>query len=95
MFGDASADDTLIYRTAQLLNHIDGITRKDELQVLLKNLPINDVSYIRGLINEPPFGVDTNVEIVCPSCLQDFSIDLPLEANFFFPRRQKKAKTQA
>lgn len=95
MFGDSSADDTLIYRTAQLVHDIDGITNKEELQVLLKNLPINDVAYIRNLINEPPFGVDTNVEIVCPSCLQDFQMELPLEANFFFPRRQKKAKTQA
>ena len=92
-FGDNGVDDTLIYRTAQLLNDIDGITSKAELQILLKNLPINDVSYIRNLVNEPPFGVDTNVEIVCPSCLAEFSIELPLEANFFFPKR-KKAKTQ-
>ena len=93
-FGDSSADDTLIYRTAMLLDNIDGLTNKNELQILLKNLPISDGSHIRNCINEPPFGVDTNVEIVCPSCLQDFEVDLPLEANFFFPRR-KKAKTQA
>lgn len=93
-FGDASADDTLLYRTAMLLNNIDGITSKSELQILLKNLPINDVAYIRNCMNEPPFGVDTNIEIVCPSCLQDFSLELPLEANFFFPRR-KKGKTPA
>jgi len=93
-FGDASADDTLIYRTSMLLDDIDGLTNKGELQILLKNLPISDVSYARNCINEPPFGVDTNVEIVCPSCLQDFEVDLPLEANFFFPRR-KKNKTQA
>jgi hypothetical protein len=93
-FGDSGVDDTLTYRTAQLLTDIDGITDKSELQILLKNLPINDVSHIRNLLNEPPFGVDTNVEIVCPSCLAEFSLDLPLEANFFFPRR-KRAKTQA
>lgn len=93
-FGDNGIDDTLTYRTAQLLNDIDGITNKNELQILLKNLPINDVSYIRNLINEPPFGVDTDVNIVCPSCLAEFNIDLPLEANFFFPRR-KKTKNQA
>lgn len=93
-FGDASADDTLTYRTAMLLGGIDGLTNKAELQILLKNLPISDVSYIRNCINEPPFGVDTNVEIVCPGCLQEFEVDLPLEANFFFPRR-KKTKTQA
>lgn len=94
MFGDNAADDTLIYRTSVLLEEIDGINTQSELQVLLKNLPISDVAYIRNCINEPPFGVDTNIEIVCPSCLQEFEVDLPLEANFFFPRR-KKTKTQA
>lgn len=93
-FGDASADDTLLYRTALLLGDIDGISNKTELQILLKNLPINDVSYIRNCINEPPFGVDTDIDIICPSCLEEFTLDLPLESNFFFPRR-KKAKTQA
>ena len=92
-FADAT-DDTLIFRTSYLLNHIDGLTNKNELQILLKNLPVGDVSYIRNCINDPPFGVDTNVEIICPSCLQDFTVDLPLEAGFFFPRR-KKTKTQA
>lgn len=93
-FGDSSPDDTLTYRTAMLLNEIDGIKTKSDLQVLLKNLPINDVSHIRNCINEPPFGVDTSIEIVCPSCLHDFEVDLPLEASFFFPRR-KKVSTQA
>ena len=93
-FGDSGTDDTLLYRTSTLLQEIDGISSKSELQILLKNLPINDLSHLRNCINDPPFGVDTNVEIVCPNCLQDFEIDLPLEANFFFPRR-KKAKTEA
>lgn len=93
-YGDSAVDDTLIYRTATLLDNIDGITSKNELLILLKNLPISDVSYIRNCISEPPFGVDTNVEIVCPNCMQDFEVDLPMEANFFFPRR-KKGKTQA
>lgn len=93
-FGDASADDTLIYRTALLLDDIEGLSDKRELQVLIKNLPISDVSYLRNCVNEPPFGVDTKVEMVCPSCLQEFDSDLPLEANFFFPRRRRE-QTQA
>jgi len=88
-FGDSAADDTLTYRTAELLEEIDGISNKNELQILLKSLPISDVSYVRNCINEPPFGVDTNISINCPSCFAEFSIDLPLEANFFFPRRKK------
>ncbi len=93
MFGD-QADDTLVYRTAMLLDDIEGLTDKKELQKLIAALPINDVAYIRNIVSEPPFGVDTNVEITCANCLQDFEVDLPLEANFFFPRAKKGKRTR-
>jgi hypothetical protein len=89
------ADDTLLYRTAQLVESIEGLTDKHELIQLLKRLPINDVAHLRNTVNNPPFGVDTNVEINCPSCLADFTVDLPLEANFFFPRRKTTNQTPA
>ena len=94
-FGDSATDDTLTYRTAQLVEEIAGVTDKSEIQILIKNLTLTDVSYLRSTINEPPFGVDTNVEINCPSCTAEFNIDLPLEANFFFPRKKKEKNTQA
>lgn len=84
------ADDTLLYRTAMLLEDIEGLSDKTELQLLLKRLPINDVAYLRNTVNNQPFGVDTNVNISCPSCFADFSVDLPLEANFFFPRARRE-----
>jgi hypothetical protein len=93
-FGDAAVDDSLTYRTSLLLEEVQGITDKRDLQTLVRNLPISDVSYIRNLINDPPFGVDTKVDSICPSCLQEFELDLPLESNFFFPR-QRREKTQA
>lgn len=93
--GDAASDDTLIFRTAQLIEDIQGIVDKNELQILIKNLPIQDVSYLRNLVTEPPFGIDTKVTILSPMTSDDFQIELPLEANFFFPRGKKKEKTQA
>jgi len=84
------ADDTLLYRTAIMIEEIEGLNNKEELQALLKKLPISDVAYLRTTVNEPPFGVDTKVEIPCPGCLEDFEIELPLESNFFFPRGRKK-----
>jgi hypothetical protein len=87
-WGDQGEDDTLLYRTALLLEEIEGVTMKKELAVLLKKLPIQDVAYLRNEINTPPFGVDTQLPIMCPSCNEDFKIDLPLEANFFFPRKK-------
>lgn len=88
------ADDTLIFRAALLVDHIEGLTDKMELQFLIKKLPIADVAYLRSLINEPPFGVDTQVTVNSPYTMQEFKVDLPLEANFFFPRlRKEKEKT--
>jgi hypothetical protein len=92
---NGQADDTLSYRTALMIEDIEGLTEKSDIQKLLRKLPINDLAYLRTVVNEPPFGLETNVEIPCQSCMQDFEIDLPLEANFFFPRARKKTQTQA
>lgn len=88
-FGD-STDDTLIYRTAMLLERVEGITDKRELQTLIRNLPISDVNHLRNCTNEPPFGVDTKVSIACPMCLAEFEVELPLESNFFFPKKKRE-----
>lgn len=93
-WGDQGEDDTLLYRTALLLDEIEGVTLKKELALLLKKLPIQDVAHLRNEINTPPFGVNTELSILCPSCTEEFKIDLPLETNFFFPRKKVK-ETQA
>jgi hypothetical protein len=94
-FGDTGTDDSLTYRTASLLEDIEGLKGTAELLTLVKNLPISDVTHLRNTINEPPFGVDTMVSITCASCLHEFEVDLPLESNFFFPKARKTEKTQA
>lgn len=93
-WGDQSEDDTLLYRTALLLEELEGVKMLKEIQFLLKKLPIADVAHLRNEINQPPFGVKTEVPMLCPSCTEEFKIDLPLETSFFFPRK-KETKTQA
>lgn len=93
-WGDQGEDDTLLYRTALLLDEIEGVSMKKELTVILKRLPIQDVAHLRNEINVPPFGVDTEIKMLCPNCTEEFKIDLPMETNFFFPKK-KEEKTQA
>ena len=93
---DADApDETLHFRTALLVNEIEGLTDKSELKVLIEKLPIGDVNYLRNTINNPPFGVDTKTPLECTYCQADFNTDLPLEASFFFTKDQKKNQTRA
>jgi len=93
-WGDQSEDDTLLYRTALLLEETEGVKMLREIQYLLKKLPIADVAHLRNEINQPPFGVNTEIPMLCPSCTEEFRIDLPLETSFFFPRK-KETRTQA
>ena len=88
-------DDTLLYRTALMIQEIEGITEKTDIQKLLKVMPTGDLTYLRNVVNEPPFGVDTKVEITCSLCVQDFGMDLPLDASFFFPRLKKRGQVPA
>jgi hypothetical protein len=92
--GDTASDDSLLFRTAQLVESIETVVNKNEIMALLRNLPIQDLSYIRNLVTDPPFGVETKVSIISPVSSEEFEIELPLEANFFFPRNRKKDKTQ-
>jgi hypothetical protein len=91
-YGDSAPDDTLLFRCTQLVDSIAGITNKTEIQTILRNLPIQDLSYLRNMVNEPPFGVNTKVTLLSPLTSEEFEVELPLEAAFFFPRRKKKEK---
>lgn len=93
-YGDQNSDDTVMFRSALLLERIGQVTNKHDLMHILKKLPVADVNYIRNKINDPPFGVDTEVGLVCPSCAEEFEIELPFESDFFFPRK-KEDQTQA
>jgi len=89
-FGDRTTDDTLLFRMASLIEYIEDVTSRKDIQMVLEKLPVSDVNYIRNVVNEPPFGVDTKIPQVCVSCMSEFDIDLPLESNFFFPRRVRE-----
>lgn len=89
-YGDAATDDSLLFRMSLMLSEIESVKDKTELMFLLKKLPIQDVSYLRSMALDPPFGVDTKCQITCASCYHDFEVDLPLEAGFFFPRHKRK-----
>ncbi len=90
---DDESDDTWNYRASLLINDIEGMAEKDALQVLIRRLPIQDVSYIRTLLNDQSFGVDTKVEIACPSCSEGFKVEMPMDTNFFFPKAKRVKHT--
>lgn len=92
-FGSEVTDDTLLYRSSLLITNMEGISQSDEIKIVLKKLIIGDVNYLRNLLTNKPFGVNTNVDVFCPSCGEEFDMELPIESNFFFPRTKGTEKT--
>lgn len=90
-----TVDDTFTWRTALLLEEIEGLNEHGPLMTLIENLPISDVAHLRYVLGEVPFGVDTKIGQWCPACQRDFEIELPIESNFFFPQPKKVNRTRA
>jgi hypothetical protein len=43
----------------------------------------------RDFVDECDCGIDTTLTLTCPECNGEFEEELPLDANFFFPRKAK------
>jgi DNA-directed RNA polymerase subunit RPC12/RpoP len=89
---DGGHDDTWTYRASLLINNIEGLDDQVAIQALISRLPIQDVAYIRNLLVDPPFGVDTKVSIICANCSEEFQVEMPMDTNFFFPKPRKAKK---
>lgn len=95
-FGDQSHDDTFAFRASLLVSSIEDprsavrVTDQQHIKVLLNKLPMADVTVIQNSINDPGFGLETKCQMSCPSCTEDFEIELPMESSFFYPQRKKK-----
>lgn len=93
---DGGRDDTWSFRASLLIEEIEGLNDQEAIQTLISRLPIQDVAYLRTLMIDQPFGVETKVTIVCPSCTEPFQVEMPMDTNFFFPKaKTKKERIQA
>lgn len=58
---------------------------------MVKSLGMGDRNYLRAQFQEVEGGVDTELELECPSCGHEWEKDLDLSAaNFFFPGGRQK-----
>jgi hypothetical protein len=87
-----ATDDSFLFKAAILIEEIGNehakVTNRHAIQSLLERLPVSDINYIRNTLNEPPFGVDTKIIVPCSACGTEFPVELPYEANFFFPKER-------
>jgi len=91
-------DDSFMFKASILINEIGNenakVTNQHAIQSLLERLPVADLNYIRNTLNDPPFGVDTEIIVPCQACGAEFKVDLPYETNFFFPKERTEIELQ-
>ncbi len=88
--GPNTIDDTFLFRSSLSIEWIGTstttISEKHGIRALLGQLPAKDVNHIRNVLANPPFGTDTSLGMLCASCYGEFNMELPYDANFFFPQ---------
>lgn len=67
---------------------IEGEQMVDES--FFENLGADDIMEYRDFVDECDCGIDTTMELDCPNCSAEFEMELPIDENFFFPKRKKK-----
>lgn len=80
-------DDLLSKGILMRLELLDGAP--PELQAV-KNMKWRDRMALREAWNKVEGGVDTEIDMVCPSCGQEFKKDIELSPSFFFPSATSK-----
>jgi hypothetical protein len=87
--GNQMLDDTIVKRNIMLTNRIEHFKDRTEIEQIINNLSVLDSNFLRDKISDPPFGVDTSVNITCPLCYHEWEMEVPIDVNFFFPKTKK------
>ena len=88
-FSSMALDNGVIRKTVLLVNRIESISNKTEIEKIINELGVKDSGHLRNKINDPEFGVNTEIFMTCPSCYNEWTLDLPIDAGFFFPKTKK------
>jgi len=77
------SEDTLSLALLMRVTKVDG---KNPSLKLVKDMSSKDRAYLRDHFDKVEGGVDTSIELDCPSCYAEFKEDLDVgQAGFFFP----------
>ena len=68
-----------------------GVRDSSKIKTFVDKLHARDSATIREWLKDNTPGIDSAIEVVCPSCDEDFSIDLPITDSFFRPAKRRRA----
>lgn len=81
---DSALDDNL----EKIIVNIMGVEDRLKIRNFVQKLHAQDTATIREWLRENTPGIDNTVEIVCPDCANDFTVELPITEGFFRPSKR-------
>lgn len=85
-------DGMLLTALALRIVEIEGVADK-ERRVFLEEMEMADATALLDKFEEVDGGVETTLEVECPSCFGVQEVELPFERGFFLPRAKEKPHT--
>lgn len=78
---DSSLDDNM----EKIIVNIMGIDDRLKIRSFVQKLHAQDTATIREWLRENTPGIDNTVDIICPDCSNEFTVELPITEGFFRP----------
>jgi hypothetical protein len=69
----------------QMITEISGHTDRTTISNFADNMPAGDARVLRKAYAEAKPDVDMTLNYVCPDCLSESEVDMPMTAQFFWP----------
>jgi hypothetical protein len=85
-------ENLLLEAVALRVVEIEGVADKDRRR-FLEDVELADLAALLDAFERVDGGVETSIEVECPSCGGVQDVDLPFERGFFFPRARKARPT--
>jgi hypothetical protein len=81
------AEDMITDNLARMIVSVLGETDEYTIKRFVEKMHASDTATIREWLRENTPGIDNTVIITCPSCNNDFTVELPMTEGFFRPAK--------
>ena len=90
----AAGDHFISAMLGMRLVEIQGVDAKDKRR-FLEDLSMRDADALVDAFDRADCGVDTALEVECPECFGRAEVELPFDATFFLPGKERTARKRA
>jgi hypothetical protein len=84
-------DNALDENLEKLIVNVLGVEDRFKIRQFVGQMHAQDTATIREWIRENTPGIDSTIEITCPNCGGEFTVELPITESFFRPTKQRKS----